>query len=76
LYSNSCVIEWWYFRDYWISYEGCAGASYYHSIGYVQDDETAESVSRTLEYAYDDWCVAQMAKTLGENGRLCPFDMI
>lgn len=55
---------------------GMWGASYYHSIGYVQDDETAESVSRTLEYAYDDWCVAQMAKTLGENGRLCPFDMI
>lgn len=53
-------------RDYWTSYEGRAGASYYHSIGYVPDDKTAESVSRTLEYAYDDWCVAQMAKSLGK----------
>ena len=35
-------------RDYWTSYEGRAGASYYHSIGYVPDDKTAESVSRTL----------------------------
>lgn len=53
-------------RDYWTSYEGRAGTSYYHSIGYVPDDKTAESVSRTLEYAYDDWCVAQMAKSLGK----------
>ncbi len=53
-------------RDYWTSYEGRAGASYYHSVGYVADDKTAESVSRTLEYAYDDWCVAQVAKELGK----------
>lgn len=53
-------------RDYWTSYEGRAGASLYHSIGYVADDKTAESVSRTLEYAYDDWCVAQLAKELGK----------
>ena len=53
-------------RDYWTSFEGRAGASYYHSLGYVADDKTAESVSRTLEYAYDDWCVAQMAKDLGK----------
>lgn len=54
-------------RDYWTSYEGRAGASLYHSLGYVADDFTAESVSRTLEYAYDDWCVAQMAKALGKD---------
>lgn len=49
-------------RDRWTAYEGRAGASYYHTIGYVPDDKTAESVSRTLEYAYDDWCVAQVAR--------------
>ncbi|MCB0623089.1 MAG: glycoside hydrolase family 92 protein, partial [Saprospiraceae bacterium] len=27
----------------------------------------AESVSKTLEYAYDDWCIAQMAKALGRS---------
>lgn len=53
-------------RDLWTSFEARAGASYYHSIGYVPDDKTAESVSRTLEYAFDDWCIAQVAKDLGK----------
>ena len=35
-------------------------------LGYVPDDEENESVSKTLEYAYDDWCIAQMAKALGK----------
>ena len=51
-------------RDRWTAFEARAGASYYHSIGYVPDDRTAESVSRTLEHAYDDWCVAQLARDL------------
>lgn len=51
-------------RDRWTAFEARAGASYYHSIGYVPDDRTAESVSRTLEHAYDDWCVAQLAHDL------------
>ncbi|MBQ8424329.1 MAG: GH92 family glycosyl hydrolase [Coprobacter sp.] len=53
-------------RDRWTSYEARAGASYYHTIGYVPDDKTAESVSRTLEHAYDDWCVAQVARDMGK----------
>ncbi|MBR1804479.1 MAG: GH92 family glycosyl hydrolase [Muribaculaceae bacterium] len=52
-------------RDRWTAFQGRAGASYYHSLGYVPDDRTAESLSRTLEYAYDDWCVAQLARDLG-----------
>jgi len=36
----------------------------YMSMGYVPADEGP--VSNTLEYAYDDWCVAQMAKALGK----------
>lgn len=54
-------------RDRWTAYEARAGASYYHTIGYVPDDKTAESVSRTLEYAFDDWCIAQVAKDMGHN---------
>jgi putative alpha-1,2-mannosidase len=27
---------------------------------------TIESVSKTLEYAYDDWCIAQMAQILNK----------
>jgi predicted alpha-1,2-mannosidase len=36
----------------------------YMELGYVPYEEGA--VSNTLEYAYDDWCVAQMAKALGK----------
>ncbi|MCH5238855.1 MAG: GH92 family glycosyl hydrolase [Muribaculaceae bacterium] len=52
-------------RDRWKAFEGRAGASWYHTLGYIPDDRTAESVSRTLEYAFDDWCIAQMARELG-----------
>ena len=34
--------------------------------GYLEMDDENESVSKTLEYAYDDWCIAQFAKKLGE----------
>lgn len=37
----------------------------YCKFGYVRSDDSHESVSKTLEYAYDDWCIAQMAKALG-----------
>jgi predicted alpha-1,2-mannosidase len=41
----------------------------YQRFGYVPwvKDKT-EAVSRTLEFAYDDWCIAQMAKALGKTG--------
>lgn len=42
------------------------GTSYMTKIGYVPGDKVGASVSRTLEYAYDDWCIAQMAKALGK----------
>ena len=37
----------------------------YTELGYVPFDKENESVSKTLEYAYDDWCVAQAALLLG-----------
>ena len=37
----------------------------YTTLGYVPFDKEKESVSKTLEYAYDDWCIAQVAKKLG-----------
>ncbi len=52
-------------RDRWTAFQGRAGATLYHRLGYVADDRTAESLSRTLEYAFDDWCVAQLARDLG-----------
>lgn len=41
------------------------GIDLYKKYGYVKADQEGESVSKTLEYAYDDWCIAMMAKDLG-----------
>ncbi len=38
----------------------------YKDNGYIKYLDDGQSVSRTLEYAYDDWCIAQMAKKLGK----------
>jgi len=40
------------------------GLSYYRESGFVPQDKEHESVSKTLEYAYDDWCISQAAKKL------------
>ena len=40
------------------------GLEYYMKLGYVPEDKNSSSVSKTLEYAYDDWAIAQMAKKL------------
>lgn len=37
----------------------------YIDKGYVPDEASSSSVSMTLEYAYDDWCIAQLARKLG-----------
>ncbi|MBT3423375.1 MAG: glycoside hydrolase family 92 protein [Bacteroidetes bacterium] len=42
------------------------GLEAYKKYGYIPADQEPESVSKTLEYAYDDWCIAQMAKELGK----------
>ncbi|MFL9485495.1 GH92 family glycosyl hydrolase [Chitinophagaceae bacterium LWZ2-11] len=41
------------------------GLGYYIDLGYIPGDKNGSSASTTLEYAYDDWCIAQMAKKLG-----------
>lgn len=42
------------------------GLKEYKQYGYLPFDKMDESVTITLEYAYNDWCVAQMAKALGK----------
>ena len=42
------------------------GRAAYRKHGFIPADEEAESVSRTLEYAFDDACIAWMAEALGE----------
>lgn len=42
------------------------GLDSYKNIGFIPVEKESESVSKTLEYAYDDWTIAQMAKAMGE----------
>ena len=46
---------------------GRLGYEYYNKLGYVPCDvKINESAARTLEYAYDDWCIYQLGKALGK----------
>lgn len=38
------------------------GLKYYMADGYLSNEKEHESVSKTMEYAYDDWCIAQFGK--------------
>ena len=42
------------------------GLESYKSLGYIPVEKESESVSKTLEYAYDDWTIAQMAKSMNK----------
>ncbi|KIX20615.1 alpha-mannosidase [Flavobacterium sp. 316] len=42
------------------------GLEAYKKNGFISIDDDHESVSKTVEYAYDDWCIAQMAMLLGK----------
>ena len=42
------------------------GLKYYKKFGYIPAEKEHESVSKTLEYSYDDWCIAEMAKSMGK----------
>ena len=45
---------------------GRCGADFYNQLGYVpRDVGIRESAARTLEYAYDDWCIARLGAALG-----------
>lgn len=42
------------------------GLPYYRRLGYIPSDKVDEAVSRTLEYAYDDWACAHLARAAGD----------
>lgn len=42
------------------------GLKYYKKFGYIPAEKEHESVSKTLEYSYDDWCIAEMANSMGK----------
>ncbi len=47
-------------------YRYAIGWNDYQKMGYERCHRAIESVSKTLEFAYDDWCIAQTAKKLGK----------
>ncbi|MCT4672019.1 MAG: GH92 family glycosyl hydrolase [Prolixibacteraceae bacterium] len=61
--------------DWELAYQACVQSAThpeydavleYETKGYVPYDTENESVSKTLEYAYDDYCIARFAKALGK----------
>lgn len=48
-----------------VSSTGRLGYKYYNRLGYIPYDVNInENAARTLEYAYDDWCIYRLAKEL------------
>ncbi len=48
-------------------FAGRSGLDDYKKLGYTPVDKVTESVPNTLELAYDDWCIAQLARELGKD---------
>ena len=63
------------FNDYGSLYNGMLsianrnilGIPSYLKHGYIPSHDESESVSKTLGYAYDDWCIAQLAKEMNDS---------
>ncbi|WP_028964975.1 GH92 family glycosyl hydrolase [Sphingomonas phyllosphaerae] len=56
------------------SYAPYGGLGDYMTRGYVPIDREPEAASKTVEYAYDDWTIARMARALGRNDVAAQFD--
>jgi predicted alpha-1,2-mannosidase len=50
------------------------GTDAYREYGFLPQDKMGESVTITLEYAFDDWCIAQVAKKLGKTSDVAEFN--
>ncbi len=68
--------------DRQLAYEAMKAASNYtawsipqfNKKGFLQVDDESESVSKTLEYGYDNWCIAQTANFLGKHNEAAVFE--
>lgn len=51
-------------------------AKYYkNTIGYVPCDKDNEAVAKALEYAYNDWCIAQFAQQMGDTANAAKYSV-
>ena len=55
------------------SYAPYGGLASYMKLGYVAIDEEGEAASKTLEYAFDDWTISQVAKDMGRRDVAAAF---
>ncbi len=55
------------------TYAPYGGLGDYMKLGYVPIDKEPEAASKTVEYAYDDWTIAQMARKMGREDIAVPF---
>ena len=51
------------------------GLGDYMELNYVPEDRSGSSVSKTLEYAYNDWCIAQMAIAAGKGSLAAEYTL-
>ncbi|RYE04004.1 MAG: glycoside hydrolase family 92 protein [Sphingomonadales bacterium] len=56
------------------SYGPYGGLDHYMKLGYVPIDKEPEAASKTVEYAYDDWTIARMARAMGKGDVAAAFD--
>lgn len=56
------------------TYAPYGGLGDYMALGYVPIDKEPEAASKTVEYAYDDWTIARMAKAMGRNDVAATFE--
>jgi len=50
------------------------GLAAYRRQGFIGSEDDGESVSKTLEYSYDDWCIARMAESLNKRELAAEYD--
>lgn len=55
------------------AHQDIRGVPDYIEYGYLPQDKAGGSVTITLEYAFDDWCIAQVAKKLGKTADYATF---
>ena len=56
------------------SYGPYGGLEQYMKLGYAAIDKEPEAASKTVEYAYDDWTIARMARALGKDDIAATFE--
>ncbi|MBQ8046693.1 MAG: GH92 family glycosyl hydrolase [Prevotella sp.] len=50
-------------------------STWYNEYGYVPCDLSPQSISKTLEFAYDDWCIARMAESMNHEDIAAEYDL-